>query len=441
MPKLRFEIDWVDAQGVSGPELCATWASLRMLVGDSAVTRVLDARAQTVREFVYVPLYPLAEWLVTNWWFLSYEVATPAKEGNPDFHRRHALNANREGYAFPNLEVVPSGTRTHIVWAEGRSPWTGVEFLSQGDIWIDSDDFRETCADLIDRVIRRLESLGVDDTFLQTEWSAIQGVDKEESDFCKTAAGLGWDPYALDETGRLWVPLVADNLGDLLVEALPALDAQSPATCFTITNAIERAKRNDLPLERLRLLRSETRPDAGLEPSPWSAGYALAQRLRQNLELDDGPIPTLKSLAEAIGEDLGLLRKATRPVGGLAETPMVDGVVTRNANENPAFAFRHRGEAGRRFHFCRALAEVWISPGSDALLTRAHSECQQRNRAFAAEFLAPSSGLRSRLSGPVVDGEDIDGLAVEFGVSSQVVEHQIASHRIARISRIGTPGE
>ena len=95
---------------------------------------------------------------------------------------------------------------------------------------------------------------------------------------------------------------------------MPALDAQSPATCFTITNAIERARRNDLPLQRLRFLRNETRPDAGMEPNPWSAGYALARQLRQNLELDDGPIPTLKSLAEAIGEDLALLRKATRPV-------------------------------------------------------------------------------------------------------------------------------
>ena len=91
------------------------------------------------------------------------------------------------------------------------------------------------------------------------------------------------------------------------------MDAQSPSTCFTITNAIERARRNDLPLERLRFLRNGTRPDAGMEPSPWSAGYALARQLRQNLELDDGPISTLKSLAEAIGEDLAVLRKATRP--------------------------------------------------------------------------------------------------------------------------------
>ena len=337
--------------------------------------------------------------------------------------------------------MIPSGTRTHLVWTQGRSPWTGVEFLSRGDIWIDSADFRETCSDLIDRVIRRLEALGIDETFLRAEWNAIQRADNEESEFCRTAAGLGWDPYALHDTGRVWIPLVADNLGDLLDEALPALNAQSPATCFTITNAIERAKRNELPLERLRLLRNETRPATGMEPSPWSAGYALARQLRQNLELGDGPIPTLKGLAEAIGEDAVLLRKATRPVGCLSETPMVDGVVTRNANENPAFAFRRHGEAGRRFHFCRALAEVWISPGSDALLTRAYSESQQRNRAFAAEFLAPSSGLRSRLSEPVVDGEDIDGMAVEFGVSSQVVEHQIANHRIARIWRIGTPSE
>ena len=258
----------------------------------------------------------------------------------------------------------------------------------------------------------------------------------------RSVAGGPCDVCSLRWHGpRQQFPLIADNPGDLLGKVLPALNAKSPATCFTITNAIERAKRNDLPLEKLRLMRDETRPDTEMGPSPWSAGYALARQLRQNLELGDDPIPTMNGLAEAIGEDVALLRKATRPSGCLAETPMVDGVVTRNANENPAFAFRRHGEAGRRFHLCRALAEVWMSPGSDALLTRAYSESQQRNRAFAAEFLAPSSGLRSRVSGSVVDGEDLDGLAVEYGVSSQVVEHQIANHHIARISRVGAPSD
>ena len=85
MTRLSFEIDWVDAEGINGPELSATWASLRILAGDSVVTRVLDARAQTVRDFVYVPIYPLAEWLVTNWWFHTHELGSPAKEGDPEF--------------------------------------------------------------------------------------------------------------------------------------------------------------------------------------------------------------------------------------------------------------------------------------------------------------------------------------------------------------------
>ena len=110
------------------------------------------------------------EWLATNWWFLTHEFGNPTKAGNPDFHRRHALGASREGYAFPSLEVVSSGARTHLVWERDRPPWTRVEFLDQGDIWMDSDEFREHCAGLIDQVIRRLVSLGIDETLLQEEW-------------------------------------------------------------------------------------------------------------------------------------------------------------------------------------------------------------------------------------------------------------------------------
>jgi hypothetical protein len=191
MPQLSFETDWMDAEGINGPELSATWASLRIRAGDATITRVLDTRAKTVRDFVYVPLYPLAEWLATNWWFLTYEFGNPAKESDPAFYRRHALGPNREGYAFPDLEVVSFGARTRLAWKCDPCPWTRVEFLAQGEIWIESSELRESCADLVDRVIRRLASLGVDGTLLQEEWKAVQTADEEEYQFCKTAAGLG----------------------------------------------------------------------------------------------------------------------------------------------------------------------------------------------------------------------------------------------------------
>ena len=435
MPKLDFEFDWVDAQGGNGPELAATWASLRILAGDTVVTRVLDARAKTVRDFVHVPLYPLAEWLATSWWFLTNEYGNPAKEGDPAFRRRHALRSGREGYAFPDLEIVSSGARTHLAWKRNLSPWSKVEFLEEGQIWTDSNEFQESCSDLVDQVIRRLLSLGVAGTFLEEEWTAIQAGDQGESEFCRTTAGLGWDPYDLDDEGRALVLRLAEVLnGAVLEEAIAALDPLTLTTgSATIANAIEDAKSNELSLDRLKRVRRQILGEADFSRlDPWDAGYSAARRLRRDLDLDGHPLPTMEEVVKVLGEDPASLEKARHPVS-FQGAGLVDGVITRGEGDNPAFAFRNFYGYNWRFHFCRALAEVLASPGTDMLLTRAHSERQQRNRGFAAEFLAPSSGLRKKVSGPVVDAEDIDELAVEFGVSSRLIEHQVVNHRIARV--------
>ena len=458
MPKLSFKIDWVNAEGICGAELSATWASLQIQAGDSVVTRVLDTRARTVRDFIYVPVYPLAEWLATNWWFLAHEFGNPTKEGCRGFHRRHSLDANREGYAFPSMEAVSSGSWTHLTWKRDRSPWTKVEFLEQGEMWIDSNEFGEHCAELIDRVIRRLISLGVYDTFLQQEWDAIQNADQDETQFCQTAAGLGWDPYALDDHGRDRVFLFADKLGDLLGEAVPAVNAEDPSEDWVaIRDAVFTTRKfRSLPLDRIRSFRNEAYRATIAEPQyqypgplvlgifhrshPWSVGYECAQRLRQHLNLDGQPLPTLQELAKALGEDAGSIRKVTRPPAAAGGWPgLVDGIITRSDDGSPAFAFRALRGNSQRFHFCRALGEVLLSPDSNTLLTRSYSERQQRNRAFAAEFLAPASGLRDRIPRPVVDADDIDELAAKFGVSPYVIEHQIKNHRIAQVSTAVDP--
>ena len=46
---------------------------------------------------------------------------------------------------------------------------------------------------------------------------------------------------------------------------------------------------------------------------------------------------------------------------------------------------------------------------------------------------SPSSGLRQRVSRPVVDHDDIDELAAAFGVSSWVIAHQIRNHHVAAV--------
>ena len=167
---------------------------------------------------------------------------------------------------------------------------------------------------------------------------------------------------------------------------------------------------------------------------PWHVGYDWARKLRRELGLDGQPLSTMTTLADALGEREELLHKATQHAVSLTSAPLVDGVVALNDDQSASFAFRQPSEQSRRFSFCRALAEILTSPRSSALLTRAHSARQQRNRAFAAEFLAPSLSLKERVPRLVVDGEEIDDLANEFGVSWLVIEHQIANHKIAQLA-------
>ena len=436
MPNLSFEFDWVDAERIEGAELAATWASLRIHSGGSAITRVHDMRARTVRDFVFVPIYPLAEWLATNWWFLTHECENPVKAADPAFRRRHGLGFNREGYAFPNLEIVPSGTQVRLSWSRTQPYCSKVEFLNQGAVQLDIQEFRERCAELIDSVIQRLNTLNVRDSLLQDEWAAIQAADADEAQFCAAAAGLGLDPYDMQESERTDLLHLANQLeNSVLEEAVAALDPQcAHAGGASIANAMQTARSNGL---RLAGVESLSQSIGAVEPSPirssaWGSGYQLARQLRQGLDLGDRPLNTMEHLADALGEPPGLMERMTQPVN-FTGAQLVDGVVAQEDDEPPAFALRPLREDNQRFHFCRALAEMLASPNTDGLLTRAHTERQQRNRAFAAEFLAPSSALQAQISGLAVDGEDIDDLAGQFGVSTRVIEHQIKNHRIAKI--------
>lgn len=431
MVEVGFDTEWLNGDGIRGKELSATLASLFMDVQGRPVTRVLDHRAKTVRDYVDVPLYPLAEWLTANWWFLTYEFENAAKSEDSDFHRRHAVGANTEGYAYPDLVVVPWGSGTRLSWGGAPSPWTRVEFLNQGQAFVDREEFRQACADLIDRVIRRLAAFDIHNTFLQEEWKAIQGADDEELSFCETAAGLGWDPYDLDESRREQVFRLSDELGPLRGEAVPVMDTANPLKeCSAIVSALEEARSNGLRLLSLRPLMENEEALAGY---PWEVGYNLAQQTRRHLDLDGKPIRSMRSLAKALGEELESLKQVTQPVVPLHMAPLVDGVVTGGERGIVSFGLRKASAVNRRFLFCRALAET-ISSGGDALITRGHTERQQCNRAFAAEFLAPAPSLRERIRRTVIDGEEIDYLAEEFGVSTQVIVHQVENHQIAEIA-------
>lgn len=430
MSALRFDVEWHDGTGIKGPELAATFAALRMATADSVLTHVNDHRARTLREAVHVPLYPLAEWLVSNWWFLAYEAQNRINSADPAWAHRHCLVTGAEGYALPDVCFSAAGQQIRIDW-KGRIPeQSKLEFRNSGSAVVDRDEFLRDCSELVETVSRRLTACDITSTYLQTEWATIQSTDADELAFCATAAGLGRDPYDVDDDTEHLVLRVGEMLGDLREEALPAIDGAAPLdACSALQDAMVAARPNEVYLSP-RLLHAGGR--TGASKQPWREGYELARQLRHSLGMNGDLTTDTAALAQALGQEPATLERIFQPVAPLRTLSLIDGVVQRRSHDTASVGLRASGETGRRFQFCRALAET-LTSDADALVTKAGTERQQRNRAFAAEFLAPSTALRERIVDQLVDQDQVTDLAEEFGVSTYVVEHQISNHRIAEL--------
>ncbi len=433
MTDLRFEFDWEDPLGAQGEELRATFARLRVSVNGEAVTRVLAEGARTVREHVSVPLYPLAEWLATHWWILCHEWGTPERSLRPEFRSRHSLIAAREGYSLPQLSFQSQGEVVRLEWEAGRLPHHRVEFLSRGHAYLALATFQQTIAEFLETVVARLEELGVGPTLLAEEWAAIVDMDPEEQEYCKAAAALGFDPFAIGEPVRQQIVEIGERVPATLQQEFFA--AADPKQLQVHAEQLDRA-RAALHCHRVDLRSLRALHDQGVAVSknalPWEQGYELARRLRQHCSTGDAPLATFEALGQALQTDPMKLEQAV--LSPAVEDPFFDAILDVDSAGQPAFMVAPPRPEAQRFHFCRALFEFLTGKdGGASLMTRTASDRQRRNRAFAAEFLAPSVALRAAVARPSVSEEEIDDLAHDFGVSSFVIRHQLENHNIAAL--------
>ena len=141
----------------------------------------------------------------------------------------------------------------------------------------------------------------------------------------------------------------------------------------------------------------------------------------------------MHDLSACLGVDNQALQRVILPTNGHAR--FFDAVVDVNEKGSPGFLIEKRQEEAKKFALCRGLFEYLTSaPGAPALISTTRSERQKRNRAFAAEFLAPAALLKEHLRGETFTEEEVDEVADVFGVSSYVIRHQIANHHLARLT-------
>lgn len=426
--KLAFDFEWIDPEEAKGPELRATWARLRVSVDGQSVTRVVDGASRSVRDSVFLPLYPLAEWLVSHWWSLLYEVETPRRTAE-EYIARHSIHTAREGFALPALSIVPLGNLVRVDWAPAHLSSQRVEFTERGSEYLPTNEFRQVATDFVAAVAGRLREYGVEDTVLQADFEAVVGADDEEEQFCAAAAALGLDPYSIEDTQSEQILGISKRIPQNLIQEFFAVAnvGHLEDHANRLVAALDASRTRATHLDELRNVKAKVHHRLDGRAAPWEQGYQLARVLRQHLDLNG----TIGSSIQTLGDALGVGSPLWMTVG---VPDLVDAVVDIDGKGSPGFGVGKKNERADVFTFCRALSEYLTTSENEPLIvTRARSEHQKRSRAFAAEFLVPSELLRQRLQSDLLSDEDVDDLASEFSVSPWVVRHQLENHDLAKI--------
>lgn len=434
--RLTFEIEWDSADGVQGVELEATWSTLKISMNDVPISQLVDHKSGSLKDYINLPAYPLAEWIALNWWFLTNEPYTPNKYNPPEYASRHNLMYARDGYALPSLTIQPTERNALLRWKAQDLRFQKVQFVKSGESTITKDDLIECLGGFVDKTIRRLEAKGVSGTTLQEEWDAIQALDKEERVFCETSSLLGLDPFSITMEKASEITMVSEMLpSDIAVDFFSSCSSVSINEDARYAMSAIRRIQDDGSVSRALIdINTKVRKTKAEAAHPWIDGYEAARELRRLLGLNGQNLKGLDDLNRALKfssqEFESLIVNDSQLPGAIA------AVCGTNRTNSPVFVMHPiRREENLKFAFCRSLYNYLFSDQSSlSLVTGSHLESQKGNRAFAAEFLVPADSLRKLVTREEVGQEEIDELAAEFNVSPMVVRHQIENHEIAQVN-------
>jgi len=439
----RLEWEWLAAEHVPVASHARTWARLTIHVGDACATRVADPHTQTVRDGIRVPLMPLAEWVVCNWWYLLHEsprahplrAARRASAESRDWHHRHNLLFAREGFPMCDLTVARANADHAVVKVVpdprpiGRYP---VRFIEDHEQLVPRVEVRQELQRLVAAVLERLEGCEARDALeLAEDWSAIQTMTGEDRLLRERAGALGLDgddPSVVDDQTAEALVTDLSALPEVLVDDLlevPMSAGELPGHLAWIdrvrSGSAITSGSSSVDLEEGRRAVASLRDEAATKPAYW-LGWEMAARAREGLlgldsrahgaPLDEALARWVHALADGDEPDPRFLRGWVR------------------SEDRVSVVLRPVHRPTERFLMARAWC-LGLLGGSERLITDAQTWNQAVCRAFATELVAPRDYLRGRVGGPTVSEAQLDELAAELGAPRRAIEHQLENHELA----------
>jgi len=424
MRQLDFEIrDW-QAGADDDPASDATQAALTIVAGPDrvALTAVEDTIVRSVRPYIFVPVYPLARWLVVHWWRLRWE---PKRETRA-WRRAHSLAAIGSGYAWPSLEISSDGEFVQLhVDPEDRSDVAAIRYFREATLDVPVADFEAAVDQFVQQVQGRLSQVAPEEQALAELWAELQ---EERADEW-VARECRWQALAGFEPGRapsVWLDAASDlatNEGPAVADEVVAVVPELPDGFLSVVDTLQ-ALRGSRARVDLSWLPTPTRASQKGE-LPWQTGERLAHEVRASIGQPNGPLAT-KTLADLLGVKLPL--RPTNPTGVRA---LGGGYRNGHADGRTAVTVASTRLESQRFHLSRVMASALQAPCDQHLLpvTSAATARQKTERAFAQELLCPWVELDAYTNAHGVDDDGIADAAEYFEVSPLLVVSTLVNKR------------
>lgn len=407
------------------PEEVTTAGILSISANGTPLTEGVSLGNDALQPGPLVSAYPLAEWLVWNWWRLRWEPTPPQVDRSWAF--AHRLSSVGSGYRWPNLELACDGERVRLTSAPSAEPCAATyrfvgaprsEAVTAATFEAAVDAFVE---DAVGRLGKRVGA-NCNLRVLVGEL-AKDRADGERAAFRRLEAMLGSDPGEGDAAAIRRRLSDAQSLGEHAVLELAAGAASVSAA--ELKTDLDRVGFDFRSGDGVALDASASLPEWG-STEAWRIGVALARELRER-ELPNGDPVTNPRLAEMAGASERVLSDTDSASDSLS--------FEWETSERSGMALRSRWATGRRFDLARLLAERLFPPvGAEPLraVTRSYTYGQKAQRAFAAELLAPIDAVDAFLSGDYSEDRQQEA-ADHFQVSWYTIRSLLVNnHRLGR---------
>jgi Zn-dependent peptidase ImmA (M78 family) len=429
MDKLCFMTEWLDADGVQGEELRATWCQLEITLNGTSIVQLWDQKVKSVRNTLHFPAYVLAEWLADHYFFLFSEY--PRSAESHGYAKRHGLRYNREGYLFPDIRFAPvDAAKIAILTRPIEYEAEEIAFLREKQYLCDTSSFRYGIEQFIRVVLQRLEDMSVSESYLHDRWAEIETSDSDEIEFMQITAALGRHYTELTEHEEQRLLEVS---GAIKPDILKAVAHHLTFTDYlthlgSIQETYDELTTSAAKLPNLARIRRELQRHVITEVRSWEYGYLVARVIRDLLDLKG---PSSHSM-EKIDNWFSIHEENRKISDRLAS---LTAIIYTGAQKEVSFALAARAnQAGQVFSYCRAIGSYFLRKSDGiGVVSPLEDWFQQANRAFAAEFLVPAEDLRARISSAYVTYGDISSLAQEYNVSEMLIERQIQNQTAINI--------